>query len=382
MGPLATNPFRYGDLALDEAFADREEELRELVADLRSGQNVVLSAPRRYGKTSLVWRALQELTREGMLVAQVDLMQTPTKERLAERLARSIHDDMATVLFRAKERLGVFRGLRVTPVVTVDPDDGSVGFSFNAGHRRADIDATLERLLELPAQLAADRGRRAVVVFDEFQEVTEIDPNLPALMRSIFQTQPDVAHVYLGSRRDLLERIFNDENEPFWRSAKQIALGPIPREPFAAHIHAQLARTGRAADDAVVDVILDTTQGHPYATQELCSFLWQEIAAGATATPADLDQAMARLLRSEDAHFTRIWERAPRGQRLLLHALAQGPGRPLATEFRRRFGLGAASSVQKALAALVRDELAQRDADGRYRIAEPFLAEWIRRRGR
>ncbi len=114
----------------------------------------------------------------------------------------------------------------------------------------------------------------------------------------------------------------------------------------------------------------------------LCSFLWQEIEAGATATTLDLGQAMVRLLRSEDAHFIRIWERAPRGQRLLLHALAQGPGRPLATEFRRRYGLGSASSVQKALAVLVRDELAQRDPDGRDRIAEPFLAEWIRRRER
>ena len=44
------NPFTFGDLALDQAFTDREQELRELTADMRNGQNVLVYAPRRYGK--------------------------------------------------------------------------------------------------------------------------------------------------------------------------------------------------------------------------------------------------------------------------------------------------------------------------------------------
>src|SRR5215210_2368306 len=109
------NPFRYGALAFDEAFTDRDDELRELEADIKNGQDVVIFAPRRYGKSSLVWRAAQRLTRARVLVAQVDLMTTPTKERLAEKLARTIYDDVASALYRARERLRVFGGLRITP---------------------------------------------------------------------------------------------------------------------------------------------------------------------------------------------------------------------------------------------------------------------------
>ena len=137
-----TNPFRYGALALDDAFTNREAELAALTSDVLNGQDVVVFAPRRYGKSSLVWRASQELIADGVLIADVNLMTTPTKERLAEKLARTIHDDIASMLFRAKERLRVFRGLRITPVVTVDPDDGSLGFSFEAGRRPEDVDAT------------------------------------------------------------------------------------------------------------------------------------------------------------------------------------------------------------------------------------------------
>jgi hypothetical protein len=61
--------------------------------------------------------------------------------------------------------------------VTVDPYDGSLGFSFATGHSKEDVDATLERLLELPAELAAERHRRVAVVFDEFQQVIGLDPH-------------------------------------------------------------------------------------------------------------------------------------------------------------------------------------------------------------
>jgi uncharacterized protein len=88
--PPVRNPFRFGDLALDEAFTDRERELRALEADILNGQNVVIFAPRRYGKSSLVWRAAQRLTAKKVLVAQVDLMTAVTKEQLAAKLAQSI----------------------------------------------------------------------------------------------------------------------------------------------------------------------------------------------------------------------------------------------------------------------------------------------------
>jgi hypothetical protein len=61
----------------------------------------------------------------------------------------------------------------------------------------------------------------------------------------------------------------------------------------------------------------------------------------------------------------------------VLQALAEEPGRPLAAEYRRRHDLPGASSVQRALEALTKNELAAR-RDGIYRIVEPFLAEWLR----
>ena len=372
----AANPFRFGALALDEAFTNREAELTELTTDARNGQDVVLFAPRRYGKSSLVWRAAQQLVAKRVLVAQVDLMTAPTRAQLAARLAKTIHDDLATPLFRARERLRVFSGLRVAPTMTIDPEDGSVSFSFSASLQPEELDETLERLLELPGRLAAERKRSVVLILDEFQEVMGIDPNLPKLMRAVFQQQPEVAHIYLGSRRHMLRDIFSDTNEPFWRSAKQIELDVIAPQHFRPYIERRFAESGRKVADAALDAILGITHGHPYATQELCYFTWQETPARGTATAQRVAQALDGVLRSEHAHFSLVWSRAAGAQRAVLQALAREPGHPLASAYRARHGLPAASTVQRALDALEREELVARSA-GRARIVEPFLAEWL-----
>ena len=373
-----SNPFRFGALALDESFADREDERAELVADVRNGQDVVVFAPRRCGKSSLVWSAIQALTREGILVSHVDLMTTPTKERLAAALARSIYEEIASPLERLKERALVpFRGLQVQPTVTVDPEDGSLSFSFALDRSDADIDATLERLLQLPAELGGAGKRRIALVLDEFQEIVEVDPMLPRLLRSVFQQQPEVAHVYLGSKRHVMKKIFSNANEPFWRSAKSIELGTIAADAFAAFLVGRFKATGRVAGEDAVRDLLAITDGHPYATQELAYFLWEQVPAGESVSAERLRSALAAVLRSEHAHFTLLWEDASAVQRILLQALARDPGRPFTAAYRSRHNLPASTNVQKALKALEQREVVGGSA-GRYRIVEPFLAEWLR----
>ena len=136
---------------------------------------------------------------EGVLVAECDLFFTPSKERLAQHLARAIYGSLATVEDRLERRLGFLRRLRVAPRVEVDPTTG--GISFGVGASSQDVDATIEELLAAPGRIAEERDRRVVLVLDEFQEVLALDADLPRLFRSVFQTQPEVAHVFLGSRR-------------------------------------------------------------------------------------------------------------------------------------------------------------------------------------
>jgi len=377
MAKAPLNPFRFGTFVIDE-FADREEELSEVEADMRNGQDLVVFAPRRLGKSSLVLKAAAATRRRKGLVAYLNVMTAPTKERFAERLAAAIYAEIAAPKAKLKEKaLAMFQGLRIVPTVMVDPMDGRLSFSFGFGHTDADIDGTIEMLLELPAKIAAERGQRVVLILDEFQEIVGLDPNFPKLLRSVFQAQPDVCHVYLGSKRHVMHGLFSNANEPFWRSAKQMEIGLIPPDKFTRFIRRRFAATNKEVDPVVCERLLEVTRGHPYATQELSYSLWEQTPFDEGADDDLFGRALELVLQSEHAHFSLVWEDLAAGQRILLEALAKEPGRPLSGPYRARHQLAAPSSTQRALKALVDRELVEREPDGGYRVMEPFLVEWL-----
>jgi len=198
------NPFRYGDVATGNYFTNRVRELAEVQDDIRNGQNIVIISPRRYGKTSLMVEAITRLRREHVLVAYLDLFRAPTKDRFADLLATAIYDGLVNPVERAwQNAVDLFQKLPIQPKVTIGAD-GSPSFEFSAGQRSRDLDQTIEKLLALPGDIAADRQRRVALVLDEFQQVLEIDEHLPGLMRAVFQVQGDVAHVFLGSKRQIM----------------------------------------------------------------------------------------------------------------------------------------------------------------------------------
>jgi hypothetical protein len=229
----------------------------------------------------------------------------------------------------------------------------------------------------LPARIAAERGRRVVLIIDEFQEIVDLDPDFPKLLRSVFQVQPEVCHVYLGSKRHVMRDLFSDANEPFWRSAKQMEIGLIAPELFGPFVVRRFQVTNKALDQEACDQLLEITRGHPYATQELCYSLWEQTPFDGQADGELLARAMELVLQSEHAHFSLVWDGLAAGQRVLLEALAREPGRPLSAAYRDRHQLASASSTQVALKALVDRELIEREEGGGYRVMEPFLVEWL-----
>ena len=193
-------------------------------------------------------------------------------------------------------------------------------------------------------------------------------------MRAVFQQQPEVAHLYLGSKRHMMQRIFSDENEPFWRSAKQMQLGVIAPEQFAGLHQRALRGNRRRIRPEGVDHALAITRGHPYGTQELCYFLWQRWGAERPASSRS-----RRRSRTCCARRTRTSGSSGGGRRRRsapAPGARPGAGPPAQREYRRRFALPGPSTVQKALRPWSGDELVARDG-GFAAISEPFLAEWI-----
>ena len=85
-----TNPFKFGKAVSGDEFYDRSSDLQTLYTKLAGGScNVVMYAPRRYGKTSLVKNVLAKLSEEGVPTICFNLNKIETIEKFCEQYTAS-----------------------------------------------------------------------------------------------------------------------------------------------------------------------------------------------------------------------------------------------------------------------------------------------------
>src|SRR5438093_10803846 len=94
---LATPYFPIGGPVPAADLVGRETYLRRLGERLEDGQHVLISGPRRIGKTSIIVEALRRIRRHGAYTAYVDCLGATDIRGLGERLAAAILGNLSAV---------------------------------------------------------------------------------------------------------------------------------------------------------------------------------------------------------------------------------------------------------------------------------------------
>lgn len=367
------NPYHYGTPVSGDQFAGREREIDALERRMRDGINVVLSAPRRYGKTSLLARATADLVAEGAAVVSVNVLACRDLPTFAARLVSAVYQVPGGRWHRFAQAVGAFVSrLRVSPVVTFDGD--SPRFAFSAGLAPTDAYAVIE---DVYALLAEQRAKRpAVLVLDEFQAITDLGDDLPALFKALADEHPRVSLVLAGSRAHLMEAMTGDRAAPLYGLAERLSLDVLPHDVMTGYLRARADSGGRAMGEAAAERIVTLAGPVPNDVQRLAYEAWGQ--AGRSVTVADVDAAMTSAVAHEAAQYAERYASLAPGQRRVLSALAAGPVRePYAAVFVAAVGLANAASVRRALDALVDGEVVTR-RQGSYEVLDPFFAAWLR----
>jgi hypothetical protein len=374
------NPFVYGEVVPAAAFVDREDELDRLIGDLTAGQKVFLISPRRYGKSSLIRQALAAMTRRGALTVEVTVASFSSYVAFLEGYARAVVS-AETRADRARSWLReAIRSARAE--VRADAGTASLDVAFPTVRTDRDIARLAGEVFVLPARLAAARRRRVVVALDEFQAIGGFNGgSVEHAMRAAVQHQNEVGYVFAGSEPSLMERMLGPKR-PFYKAGPVMRLRKIPAAQFASFLDTRFLKSGVRPDEGLGTAIVELAGNLPYDVQRLAHETWDEVrvAGRKRATLDDLHQALRRLLTEQHMMYEGVWQRLTLGQRAALRAVVLEDGRELlAADVRVRHRLGGPSTVQAALAALVRDDLVARD-DGQYTVVDSLLREWVARR--
>jgi hypothetical protein len=368
------NPFVYGEVVPAAAFVNRVVELERLGRDLAAAQKIFLISPRRYGKSSLIRRVLVGLARRGALTVQVTVSSFSSYVAFLEGYARAL---MAAEASWDRAHRWLRDAISSTRVDVAA--DARIAFP-NARTDR-DISRLAEEVFTLPARLAAVRRRKVVVALDEFQAIGGFNGgSVEHAMRAAIQHQREVGYIFAGSEPTLMERMLTPKR-PFYKAGPVLRLEKIPPDEFAAFIDDRFARTGIKPESGLGDAIVDLAANLPYDVQRLAHETWDEVRGRAKrrATLDDLHAALTRLLAEHQMMFEAVWQRLTLAQRAVLRAVVLEEGREvLSADVRTRHRLGGPSTVQAALAALVREDLIARDG-ARYAVVDSLLREWVAR---
>jgi hypothetical protein len=377
------NPFIYGEIVPDEAFADREVELDRLVADLSSAQKVFLISPRRYGKSSLIHRALQTLTRHGALTVELTVSSYSSYLAFLEGVARAL----ATVETKwQRARAWLTEVITTTrPELRYEPEEGGPGrfsVAFPLVRTAREVNRLANEIFSLPGRLAADRKRTVVVALDEFQAIDAFDGGeVEHALRAAAQQQRKVGYVFAGSEPSLMEKMIGPRR-PFYKAGPVMRLEKIPPAVFAEFIDGRFAKSGVRPEPGLGAAIVDLAGNLPYDVQRLAHETWDDVraAGGRRAGVEQLHATLTRLLAEQDTMFEAVWQRLTLAQRAVLRAVVLQGGRELlSADTRARHRLGGPSSIQASLAALIKHDLVLKEGP-QYVVVDSLLREWVARK--
>ena len=372
------NPFNYLQFASGDRFYDREEIRRDLRSRFLSGQtNVVLYGPRRYGKSSLVAELTADLEKAGIPCVTLDVIKVPSIESFAAAYVQKIYRRLAPVRLELR-KLGEFlKSLK--PKLALDAN-GETSISFDA--TKTEIGAEeLSEVLDLPQKLLP-KGKRAVIVLDEFQEVGDLMPDdrFERVMRSVIQKHTRVSYIFLGSRYHILRRMFTDHNRPFYKSALTVMLDKPPVEESVSFVEARFASGGVKIAPEVAGLLVSKAENIPYFIQQLGFEVFRRTkdAGAKTAKAEDVETAYTALAGLSRDQYEQLMLTFSGAQKKLLSALARERTHEFDDAYRRRYALGSSSTVNSAKRKLIEDGHLEHFADD-CRIADPFFAEFLRK---
>jgi AAA+ ATPase superfamily predicted ATPase len=201
---MENNPFKFGSIVDGPHFTNRTTEIGQVTSVLKSANHLVLISPRRYGKSSLVYKVLRDFDRP---VIALDLQLTTSVEDLAAQLLKRVYR-----VFPAERIRQLVKNFRIIPTISMNPVTNAVDISFqpsvSAFPQLEDVLNTIEKL--------GNEKKRTIVVFDEFQEVARLDINLYRQLRSVMQQHKHINYVFLGSQESMIREIFENKKSPFY----------------------------------------------------------------------------------------------------------------------------------------------------------------------
>lgn len=369
-------PFVYGKIATGNYFTDRENEIKLLKQNFTHGINTILISPRRWGKSSLVKRAADEImgAEKYIRIIHIDMFNIRSEEEfyksVSENILQSVSGKIEDIIANTKEFMKQW-----VPKITFSPDDQQE-FSFELNWQ--DVKRQANEILDLAEHIATEKGLKIVLCIDEFQNISYFDDPLAfqKKLRSHWQKHQNASYCLYGSKRHMLLNVFTSPSMPFYKFGSLMFLDKIPTEYWKDFIQKQFKATGKTITKKQSSQIALMADNHPYYVQQLAQLCW--LRTDKEITDSIINEALESLVMQLSLLFLNLTELLSTTQVNFLLAVLSGVKKFSAITTLSNYKLGTSANVNRIKKALIGKEIID-DQGGRIEILDPVYAIWLKK---
>ncbi|MGM9734395.1 MAG: ATP-binding protein [Prevotella sp.] len=366
------NPFVIEGYVSQDYFCDREKETALLTRHLTNGCNVTLMAPRRLGKSGLVFNCFnQREVRDAYHCIYVDIYETKNLDEFVYELGKSILAELRPKGRKVWENfLNILSSLR--SIISFDIN-GNPEWSVGIG----DITLPDVTLDEIFAYLN-NADKPCLVAIDEFQTIANYpEKTVEASLRKRIQNCHNASFVFSGSKRHLVAQMFTSPSRPFFNSSAIMGLEPIDRNVYFDFVNRHLSNIGKAISREAFDYVYDTYQGVTWYIQYVMNMLYTSFSPNSVFIKEDVEGVVVDILSQHRFAYQSLMYQLTSKQKQVVMAIArEGKVASLMSQsFLKRYNLGA-STVQAAVKTLLDRDFITFD-EGEYQLGDLFLAQYL-----
>ena len=367
-------PFTYGKIVDDLDFTDRLEETSLLTTNFQSLTNTAIISPRRWGKSSLVAKAIKKTKnkKESVLFVSMNIFKCETPQEFFELYAKTIMEGVSnsaeSLLSNAKEFIA-----RLLPKLSISDPLGQYEIALGVNVKDNPIE---ENILDLPQQIASQKKKKIIVCIDEFQQIGEFADTLKfqKILRSHWQQHKDVAYILYGSKKHMMLNIFGKNNSPLYRFGDMMFLDKIANEEWKKFIVGRFKDTGKSITAEIAGYLAEQVENHPYYVQQLAQYSW--LRTEKACTKGIVDAALQAMLYSLNLQFVNLMDTLTEKQRSFLCAVSDGVKNFSSTETLQLYRLGTSGNIRIIKNAMLKRDII--DVSGKtIQIQDPLLKRWI-----
>ena len=374
------NPFYITGIIPPDYFCDREVETQWLIRTITNQADVLLTSPRRMGKTQLI-RHFYECPeiKNRYYTFYADIYPTTSLHEFVLFLSKEIYSVLVPKSKTALKRfLSFLKSLSGS--FSYDPVTGGPSFDVKLGDIQSP-ELTLKEIFDYLEK--ADRP--CIFAIDEFQQIAKYpEKNVEALLRSHVQAMNNCRFIFAGSNRHILENMFHSAAKPFYNSTEQLYLDRIPKDKYISFICSKFKDAGREILSGAAELAYDHFEGHTYFVHNLLHNVFANVAPEKSVDENDILITLEGLLEEKDHTFASQMSHLNYQQKETLIAIAKTGKATGVTSvaFVKKNALKSPSSVQYAITTLLDNHLLTYEQEGRvktYSLEDRYLELWIRK---